>query len=478
MLPPLITRPRRAKPHRDKERGATMAIVALAIVSIIAMAALSIDVGTLYEASTEAQRSADAAALAAARVLSLSGLTGDPQNSSGQWSSACTLATQTAQDVANLNTVAGQPPSGIATTFLSSDAGSQTPSSCSSPGAFGVNPMVTVKVTQKNIPAFFARIFGLLKGYNPTTISASATAEAFNSSASENLPNGTLVPVQPRCVKPWIVPNLDPGNSSGKNPFVAVSDGAIQNPGIQVSGSGTGVIGELLTLSADCTPTGNCNGQGTGFNNPPTASGSLQYLPGQVLGTPVAVPSCANSDLYQQAIAGCDQTTQYQCGISSTAAANPNMVNLNENPIFPGTNGDTYTAAQCLTNQSSGGTGDSISTAVYPYQITAGSGNPLNASGTVITSSNSIVSLPIYTTGAGASNNSVMLVPNGNNMAPVNIVGFLQVFIQQVNSDGSLLVYVLNVSGCGNGSAGVPLALTPLDGTSPVPIRLVTPPSP
>jgi len=31
------------------------------------MAALSIDVGTLYEASTEAQRSADAAALAAAK---------------------------------------------------------------------------------------------------------------------------------------------------------------------------------------------------------------------------------------------------------------------------------------------------------------------------------------------------------------------------------------------------------------------------
>jgi hypothetical protein len=475
MLPPLITRPRRAKPNREKERGVTMAIVALAIVSIIAMAALSIDVGTLYEASTEAQRSADAAALAAARVLSLSGLTGDPQNSSQQWSYACSLATQTAQDVANLNTVAGQPPSGVATTFLSSDAGSQTPSSCSSPGAFGVNPMVTVKVTQKNLPTFFAKIFGLLKGYNPTTISASATAEAFNSSASENFNNGTLVPVQPRCVKPWIVPNLDPG-SNGKNPFVAVSDGAIQNPGIQVNGSGTGVIGEFFTLSADCTLAGNCNGTGGGvFSNPPTAStGSLQYLPGQVLGTPVAIPSCANSDPYQQAIAGCDQTTPYQCGISSSTAANPNMVNLTENPLVPTGGGDTYTAAQCLTNQSSGRTADSISTAVYPYQITAGTGNPLNASGTIITSSNSIVSLPIYTTGIGASNSTTLTITN--NTAPVTIVGFLQVFIQQVNSNGSLVVYVLNVSGCGNGSSGVSEALTPLDGTSPVPIRLVTPP--
>jgi len=68
-------------------------------------------------------------------------------------------------------------------------------------------------------------------------------------------------------------------------------------------------------------------------------------------------------------IAGCDQTTQYQCGISSTAAANPNMVNLNENPIFPGTNGDTYTAAPMPNKPIVRGTGDSISTAVYPYQI-------------------------------------------------------------------------------------------------------------
>jgi Flp pilus assembly protein TadG len=486
MLPPLITRPRRAKSNREKERGVTMAIVALAIVSIIAMAALSVDVGTLYEASTEAQRSADAAALAAARVLSLSGLTGDPQNSSQQWSHACALATQTAQDVANLNTVAGQPPSGVTTTFLSSDAGSTNPSSCSSPGAFGVNPMVTVKVTQKNLPTFFARIFGLLKGYNPTTISASATAEAFNSSASENFNGGTLVPVQPRCVKPWIVPNLDPG-SGGTRPFVSVTDGAIQNPGIQVNGSGTGVIGEFFTLSADCTPTGNCNGPGgSGLpNNPPTSSaGSLQYLPGQVPGSlseptgapPVAIPSCANSDAYQQAIAGCDQTTQYQCGVSSATASKPNIVDLTENPLVPTSNGDTYTAAQCLTNQLSG-TSDSISTAVYPYQITAGTGNPLTGvSGTVITSSNSIISLPIYTTGIGASNSTTLTITN--NTAPVTIVGFLQVFIQQVYSNGSLLVYVLNVSGCGNGSSGVPLALTPLDGTSPVPIRLVTPPPP
>ena len=58
-------------------------LVALAMVAIMAMAALSIDVITLYLAREETQRSADAAALGAARVLSLSGVTGDPQNAPG-----------------------------------------------------------------------------------------------------------------------------------------------------------------------------------------------------------------------------------------------------------------------------------------------------------------------------------------------------------------------------------------------------------
>src|SRR5207253_6640569 len=52
------------------------------MVAIIAMAALSIDIITLYLAREEAQRSADQAALAAARVISISGLTGDPTDSS------------------------------------------------------------------------------------------------------------------------------------------------------------------------------------------------------------------------------------------------------------------------------------------------------------------------------------------------------------------------------------------------------------
>ena len=103
---------------RHGERGVTMVLVALAMVAIIAMAALSIDVITLYLAREEAQRSADTAVLAAARVLSLSGVTGDPQNTSGLWLDACNAATQVAQAVGNMNAVSNATPTTVNVNFL------------------------------------------------------------------------------------------------------------------------------------------------------------------------------------------------------------------------------------------------------------------------------------------------------------------------------------------------------------------------
>src|SRR6266849_2880814 len=99
MKPPAIRKFRSIPFSRSSsgqgERGVTMVLVALALVAIIAMAALSIDVITLYLAREEAQRAADAAALAAARVISISGVTGDPTGFV-TWESACSSATQAA----------------------------------------------------------------------------------------------------------------------------------------------------------------------------------------------------------------------------------------------------------------------------------------------------------------------------------------------------------------------------------------------
>jgi Flp pilus assembly protein TadG len=473
---------------RRREHGVTMILVALAMVAIIAMAALSIDVITLYLAREEAQRAADAAALAAARVISISGLTGDPADTLTFWQTVCngstSPASMAATAVATQSAVSGTS-AGVLVTYSSSTTSS---SDCVSVGPpFAVNPLVTVKVTRTGLPTFFSRIWG----NTGNTVSASATAEAFNPSASDANINGgnsgSVTPVQPSCVKPWMVPNIDPLNPAlcvpgGCNGFVTVADGSIQNPGVRPV-KPAGVIGETFNLFADCAPGSPCTLVPPGgtlplapqANIPATTTGfaggnapnppNLEYLPGQTSYSSVAVPSCSVSTGlvadYEPAVAGCDQSTSYQCGVQSSVAVSPaNAVDRTENP--GGGTGDTATGVACLINQSTGQ--DTINTLSYPYQITAGSGNPNAAlNGKVISSSSSIMSFPIYDSG-GTTDFSV-------NPTNVTIVGFLQVFVNSVDGSGNLNVTVLNVAGCGNNATN--RAVT---GSSPVPIRLITPP--
>src|SRR5579859_196308 len=249
---------------RHPERGVTMVLVAVAMVAIVGMAALSIDLITLYLAKQEAQRAAEGAALAAAEIIAVSGITGDPANLTLNWSGICggssSAATLAAQAVAEQNAVSGLAAGSVTVTYSGGASGGSLTSdpNCSNlkSTAFGLNPLVTVRLTRPNLPSFFSRIWG-----NPgLTVSATATAEAFNPSNSGNEGNqisGNLIPVQPRCVKPWIVPNLDPGNGTCTGnacpKFVGLGDGSIQNPGISLNGtSSTGVVGEKFWLIPDC----------------------------------------------------------------------------------------------------------------------------------------------------------------------------------------------------------------------------------
>ncbi len=453
-----------------------MVLMALAMVAILAMAALSIDVVTLYLANAEAQRSADTAALAAARVLSLTGMTGDPSNSGAinPWQQACALATSVAQAVATQNTMGGIAllPAQVTVTFPNnSDTQFCTASGPNLP--FGVNPLVTVKVQRTDLPTFFARIWGR----RGASVSATATAEAFNSSNSGkvgNVSTANITPVEPRCVKPWIVPNQDPGNApvsctgGGCTPFVNKSDGSIQTPGIMVNNTPPGVIGRTFDLFADCKPGGDpCADRGNPVGQPKAnASGlgtpNLQYVPGQLPASFTAVPSCASSD-FQEAIAGCDQTTLYQCGNDDQQST----VDLGQDDVPS----DSALGAQCLIGATGDGLGmgqDSLDRSSYPYKIKAGSSNPLGLStGSVITSSNSIVSFPIYDSAAPPAPPI-----KGHGTSPVTIIGFLQVFINSTNTGNqSVNVTVLNVVGCGNGTNSTGAAVS---GTSPVPVRLIT----
>ncbi len=501
----------KADSQGHRQAGVTMILVALALMAIIAMAAISIDVITLYLAKEEAQRTADQAALAAARILSISGMTGDYSNTTGNWGAICGpdgIATKAAKALVAQNTISRLVPGTANVTYSAGLRGSISSSTdCSTLGttAFGVNPLVTVQFTVSGLPTFFSRIWG--KSGN--SVSASASAEAFNPSFSGSTRNqtvGAITPVQPRCVKPWVVANQDPwwptpvggiycnqpGGPGACSKIVQTNGataGQIIHAGITADGTGSGssgVIGETFWLSSDCRNNqSGCNLRlkaavptqpEANFTN---ASGNLQgppnllYVPSQI-GTPVTgVPSCSMDSDYEWAIGGCDQATNYACGVQ-----NANTVDLSINPDT-----DTSNGVQCLIHQNTSGdisnpTGQDYFNAGYilpppagyPFQILAGTANPMVTaglpSGTPITNSTSIVSLPIY------DDTAVTLTPGVTN--PVTFVGFLQVFINAVDQKGNVNVTVLNVAGCGNGTDET--LGPPVLGTSPVPTRLITPP--
>jgi hypothetical protein len=489
MLSPIIRRTRKSAEPRPQERGFTMALVAVALVTIIVMAALSIDLGTLYQAKAEAQRAADAAALTAARVVSLSGITGAAVASDlTAWPQICggatSLATLAAIDVAQAqqNFVSGVaiPTPNISVGYSSGNTAG-TNADCSSVGVnFNVNPTVTVTVTSAKLPIFFARVFSIVPGaktFANITTSATASAEVFNPSSSS-----PMIPVNPRCVKPWIVPNQDPGSTPLKG-FVDPATGSILSQGV----SPNGVIGETFSLDVDCGRSRGRGGRCVLNEQPqanPGANPTLDYVPGQVLSAPIAIAAnskigaCAdvNNNDYTEAVAGCDQATVYACGV-----AGGNTVELTEDPGPP--RNDSVNGAQCLINATDA-TPNSPPTNgqdylapgaapyTYPFQILAGgnsallAANPLAAtSGSQITSSPSIVSVPIY-------DNTAPKTLNGFGTTAVTIVGFLQVFINSVDGvSGNINVTVMNVAGCSNAATNPPVY-----GTSPVPIRLITQP--
>jgi hypothetical protein len=237
-----------------------------------------------------------------------------------------------------------------------------------------------------------------------------------------------------------------------------------------VNNTPPGIIGRTFNLVADCKTGGGggpCATPGLGNTvGPPQAnvgSGTpnLQYVPGQLPASFTAVPACASSD-FQEAIAGCDQTTRYQCGNDDQQST----VDLGQDNVP----NDSALAGQCLIGATGDGLDmgqDSLDRSSYPYKIKTGSANPLGlSSGSIITSSNSIVSFPIYDSAPPAPS------INGSGTSSVTIIGFLQVFINSVDTDSnSVNVTVLNVAGCGNGTNPTGTAVS---GTSPVPVRLIT----
>ena len=435
------------------QQGVIITLVAVFMLFVIgAMAALSIDVVTLYTARSEAQLAADAAALAGARVLANSGATSDTTGAS--MPNAQILASAVALQVGQESQVGGRyliAANGevVVVGFLG------TPTNpCPAPNPAPTNPCITVHVQRTDLPTFFARIWGTKQ----VTVTASATAEAYNPSGA-NLVGGTMPPVAPICVKPWLLPNVDP--TSSPNPIFVTGTGQIAPTAGTLLGYETPLAPGSARLKLACgapntaTPA-NCTA-------PLPAPEALRFYPGDPASFPaptVALPDCtpALTKPYQESAAGCIQTP---------IACN-SQVNI-EQPAYPTRETETADAVNCLTHVATGAdTVDPAATAP-PFEYLAGAGNPIPGLATNdVMVSNSLVTLPVFDVGP---------VPPTVPPNPVTIVGFVQLFLspegQVTPASGHMHAKVINMAGCGTGWTATPILG---NGASPVAVRLISPP--
>jgi Putative Flp pilus-assembly TadE/G-like len=425
-----------------------VAVVMLFVVG--AMAALSIDVVTIYTARSEAQLAADGAALAGARTLANSGMTSKPTDAL-LTSNAEILASTVATQVARSNTVGGR--------LLAAGEVIVTFPNAGSPG-FGTNPQVTVAVKETNVPTFFARIWGRTQ----VTVGTSATAEAYNPSGANALGVANPPPVAPVCVKPWLLPNLDP-TTGGTTTIFTPATGAITNTGLL--GYNTLAVASRLHLSCGAPGTAKI----TDCALPLPAPQAWQYYPGDPgpasFPPPTqALPTCvpALTFPYEESIAGC---------IQRPIACN-SQVSI-DTPVYNARRTQTARAVNCLTH-SAANAGDQVDTAAAPsppFQFLAGNDNPIaGLAGSDVTVSDSLVTVPVFDVGPGPA----FAVPAN----PVTIVGFVQLFLNPDGlatqpfgpNRGYVNTTVINMAGCGTGFTGTPILG---NGASPVAVRLISP---
>ena len=414
-----------------------VAVVMLFVVG--AMAALSIDVVTLYTARSEAQLAADGAALAGARVLASSGMTSKPADATLA-TNAEALASKVALQVAQTNEVGGKNPAASDVTVTFSNPGS---------GTSGTNPLVTVRVQRTDLPTFFARIWGSKQ----LAVAASATAEAYNPSGVNAAGKS---PVAPTCVKPWLLPNIDPSNPP--NPIFVTATGAI-------APTATALLGWTYNTSTTPTPMsllctgGDC----TGPPGPPTA---WKYYPGDDATTfphPTrSLPTCnpALTTNYQESIASCIETP-----ISCNGPANIDTgIDLTRNS-------ETADAVNCLTHATANPLdADQVDLTATPspppFQFLSGAKNPIaSASGKDVMVSSSLVTVPVFDTAS--------FLPPSNT---VTIIGFVQLFLNPdgtpTPATGAVNATIINMAGCGTGATGKQILG---NGASPVAVRLISP---
>lgn len=407
---------------RNQERGISLIMVALSLTVILGMAALAIDLGGLYIEKSEAQRAADAGALAGAQWFANSGCALDASClSAGTEATATALATQMAQQ----NLIFGQTPTIPAPVFAAG-------------GGSSTDPLITV-TAQAPAKTFFLPVSA------GAQISAAATAEAYS-------PTGSGTPVFcAGCLKPFFVPNCDPVHTGDLNPVCPTPAGKFFDNNAIVSGKA--IIGETWPLHFQ-------------------GAGGTTAVPSQWLEVAFAAtaPSCSGGQGATSWAASVTQcaTNEIQCG--------QQLCTLNGGKVGP----NDQAVCQLITyngkcNASGGTATDSIvCTSGTSCTMTAGSGNPFASSGSRIQQSAALVSVPVYdgtpTSGGGA----------------VTVVGYMQLFLQSIKHQGQddiLTAVIVNAAACsatsGSGTCGATGGGSGTNGTvsgggaTLIPVRLV-----
>jgi Putative Flp pilus-assembly TadE/G-like len=443
------------------EQGQTIVLVAVSLFAILSMAALAIDVTTLYVASTEAQQAADAAALAGAKVFVTSGYTSYPAGfaTTDVCNGSNGLADYAAQSALASNTV-----SGVAPTMTTSCDFSDPE-----------NPRITVRVTRSALPVFFARIWGA----RSPSASSTATAEAYN-------PSGGSVPIQSAGVKPWLLPNCNPfSTTAAGNSKCPVGGGATNyydyfvDPTTGSILNARSFIGQSITLQP---------GGATQLTlTPPEIDFYALNIPQNSPMLPLC-PACANTNHgpYRDGIQ-CFNPTTFSCGQPINDGA-VNDASLNPSIGTGVLKNNTDSGTQCLDHQtaySGGFIPPDCSLGPYeqdcfiangpanPILIIPGSQNPDSslAGATYISRSDSVVTVPLFDGRDLCPGPPPNCAASLSNSAPV--VGFLELGVQASVSNGVVQAVILNASGCSSTPLGSPVSGGNL---SSIPVRLIQTP--
>jgi hypothetical protein len=293
------------------------------------------------------------------------------------------------------------------------------------------------------LPLFFARIFGT----RVASVSASATAEAYNNSSAAN-----TTTIQTGSVKPWLVANCNPGTAGpcptvNANYFFQASTNALNNP--------TAYLGQQIRLvpyGGGLNPT-----SVTYFISDPTGTDNPNICPSTAKAN--CGPADGGQDYYSDV--ACANQHQVVCG---------DLLPVSNSNLAPGIGPETAGAVQCLIHESATGPvnsgQDDLTFGTVPVTITKGTNNPNTAipANSTIASSDSVVTVPVfnYTSNPCTATNCT---PNTE-----AVVGFLQLGIQYVGATGNVHTVVLNAVGCNPSGSGTPVSG---GGVSPIPVRLV-----